>query len=194
MKPNVVTSLALKYLCSGGGDRGAAFDGLTACCWKAKGHLYVKPDGDSDRCSVSYTSLGAWEGNQGPNPVASPWACVRPDTYMKVDSPNLVLPPKQGWCHFGAANVFFLGGSYLLQKTRKQRPPLNACYRDFSLTTDSSWATKPCAVGLYGVKPILAGRPEPEPLAPSQTPTVGANPSGVLPACRELQRSCRNGH
>src|ERR1700676_996942 len=61
MKPNVVTALALKFLCSTGEDRHAAFDGLMACCWKAKGHLYIKPDEESDRCSVLYTSLGAWE-------------------------------------------------------------------------------------------------------------------------------------
>jgi hypothetical protein len=34
-----------------------------------------------------------------------------------------VLLLKQVWWYFGAANVFFLGGSYLLHKTRKPRPP-----------------------------------------------------------------------
>jgi hypothetical protein len=34
-----------------------------------------------------------------------------------------VLLLKQVWWYFGAANVFFLGGSYLPHKIRKPRPP-----------------------------------------------------------------------
>ena len=36
-----------------------------------------------------------------------------------------VLLLKQLWWYFGAANVFFLVGSYLLHRTRKPRPPVN---------------------------------------------------------------------
>jgi hypothetical protein len=37
----------------------------------------------------------------------------------------LVLLLKQVWWYFGAANVFFLSGSYLLHKTRKRHPPVS---------------------------------------------------------------------
>jgi hypothetical protein len=37
-----------------------------------------------------------------------------------------VLLLKQVWWYFGATNLFFLSGSYLLHKVRKRRPPANA--------------------------------------------------------------------
>jgi hypothetical protein len=36
-----------------------------------------------------------------------------------------VLLLKQVRWYFGATNLFFLGGSYLLHKARKRRPPAN---------------------------------------------------------------------
>ena len=36
-----------------------------------------------------------------------------------------VLLLKQVWWYSGAANVFFLGGSYLLHRTKRAGPPVN---------------------------------------------------------------------